>query len=103
MQIQVNTDNHVQGDERLAEFVQTTVGSTLERFASRITRIEVHLSDENADKGGLDKRCLLEARVEGRAPTAVSHVAASVAEAVEGAAVKMASALDSALGRLRGY
>lgn len=103
MQIQVNTDNHVHGDERLASYVQATVGSALDRFASRITRIEVHLSDENGDKGGLDKRCLLEARVEGRSPTAVSHMAGSVAEAVQGAADKMASALDSTLGRLRGY
>ena len=103
MQIHVNTDNHVQGDERVAEFVQATVGSALERFAGRISRIEVHLSDENADKGGIDKRCLIEVRVEGRAPTAVSHMAPSVAEAVEGASEKMSSALDSALGKLRGY
>ena len=35
--------------------------------------MEVHLSDMNGHKDGLnDKRCLLEARVEGRPPIAVT-------------------------------
>lgn len=104
MIVQVNTDNHISGRDALARRVEATVQSALDRFSDRITRVEVHLSDENGRKGGPDdKRCVLEARVEGRQPTAVTHMAESLDEAVSGAADKLTSALDSALGRLRGY
>ena len=37
-----------------------------ERFSAHITRVEVHLGDENAGKRGSDdKRCMMEARLEG--------------------------------------
>lgn len=102
MQIQVNTDRNIEGDENLIADVRGTVDGALSRFSDRITRVEVHLSDENADKGGADDiRCLIEARLEGRAPIAVSHQAASVDRAVDGAADKLIRSLDSTLGRLR--
>lgn len=104
MLIQVNTDNHISGSEALTSRVEATVDSALTRFAERITRVEVHLSDENGGKSGPDdKRCVMEARLEGRQPVAVTHQAATLDEAVSGAADKMTSALDSTLGRLRGY
>lgn len=102
MQVLTNTDNSVHGDERLAATVESMVSAALERFAAQITRVEVHLSDENGGKsGGDDKRCVMEARLEGRPPTAVSHKAAVVDEAIQGAADKLARALASRLGRLR--
>lgn len=104
MLIQVNTDNHISGREALSTRVEATVQSALSRFSDRITRVEVHLSDENGRKTGPDdKRCVLEARLEGRPPTAVTHMAATLDEAVSGAADKLTSSLDSTLGRLRGY
>ena len=104
MLIQVNTDNHITGREALTSRVEATVESALTRFSERITRVEVHLSDENGRKSGPDdKRCVMEARLEGRQPVAVTHIAATLDEAVSGAADKLTSALDSTLGRLRGY
>ena len=101
MKIQVNTDKNIGGDERLAEYVEDTLRGELDRFADQITRVEVHLSDENAHKSGQDdKRCMLEARVAGRKPTAVTHHAGTVAEAVGGAAEKLARALDRELAKL---
>lgn len=101
MQIQVNTDNNIEGREQLASQVRALVESALDRFRDRITRIEAHISDQNGDKSGpADKRCMLEARLEGRPPTTVSHEAASVQEAVEGAADKLARVVGSSLGRL---
>jgi hypothetical protein len=74
---------------------------TVGRFADQITRVEVHLSDENSQKGGdEDKRCLLEARLAGLQPMAVSHQAATLPQAIDGAATKLAKALESTLGRL---
>ncbi|MBX3247050.1 MAG: HPF/RaiA family ribosome-associated protein [Myxococcales bacterium] len=100
MKIQVNTDRNIQGDERLAEYVEDVVLDRLSRFRDQITRVEVHLSDENGGKSGPDdKRCVMEARVEGRQPTAVTHIAGSVNEAIDGAVEKLRRALDSALGK----
>ncbi len=101
MQIQVNTDYNIEGREQLAREVRGLVESALDRCRDRITRIEVHISDQNGDKSGrTDKRCMLEARLEGRPPTAVSHEAASVEQAVEGAAHRLARVVESTLGRL---
>ena len=102
MHIQVNTDKNISGDEILAQRVEDILNRALERFAGQITRLEVHLSDENSasKSGGLDKRCLLEARLAGRDPTSTSDVAETVVQAVTGAAQKMVSQLDSELGKL---
>jgi hypothetical protein len=102
MQIQLNTDQHIQGSESLGEWVDRELKDKLGRFRETITRIEVHLSDVNGSRSGTaDKRCLLEARLAGRQPVAVSHDAAKVADAVHGAAEKLTRALDSTLGRAR--
>ena len=101
MKIQLNTDVHIDGTEALAAQVSATVEQALEHFREHITRVEVHLSDENGGKGGQrDQRCMLEARLEGRQPVAVTHHAATLDQAVHGAAQKLAHLLNSALGRL---
>ena len=102
MQIQINTDRNVQGHEQFAARVTGVVESALSRFSDRITRVEVHLSDENSGKSGQDdKRCMMEARLEGRQPTAVTHHAATLDQAVDGAADKLKRSLESTLARLR--
>jgi ribosome-associated translation inhibitor RaiA len=102
MLVQTNTDRSIEGSQKLAGEVEAVVIDALSRFTDRITRVEVHLSDENSAKGGADdKRCMMEARLDGRPPTAVSHKAATLEEAIAGAAEKLARNLDSTLGRLR--
>ena len=102
MQILLNTDRNIEGHEALATRVSEEVESALKRFSDRITRVEVHLSDENSDKkgGNDDMRCVMEARLEGRQPVAVTHHAATVDQAIDGAADKLASSIESTLGRL---
>lgn len=102
MQIQVNTDSSIQGDQTLEAHVEEVVGRSLSRFVGLVTRVEVHLSDENAAKGGQnDKRCMIEARLEGRGPEAVTHFAGTVKEAISGAADKMQRALGSTVDKLQ--
>ncbi len=103
MKVILNTDSNIQGDEALADHVDGVVESVLGRFASQLTRVEVHLSDVNAGKGGdQDKRCVMEARLEGRQPMIVDSDADTVRAAISGAAHKLKRALDSSLGRLAG-
>lgn len=102
MIIQVNTDNNIEGKERLNEYVKGVISDGLDRFSGHITRVEVHLSDENGQKEGTDdKRCLLEVRVEGLKPVAVSNMANNLHQAVDGAVNKMKNALDTALGKIK--
>jgi len=103
MLIQINTDDNVNSSDTLTKWVEATVRDILGRFADQVTRVEIHLSDENSDKksGGSDMRCLLEARLAGRQPVAVTDAAATVEQAVDGAVRKMRRSLDSTLGRLQ--
>jgi ribosome-associated translation inhibitor RaiA len=102
MQIQVNSDNHIDSTSRLEEWVRTTVESTLERYEENLTRVEVHLRDENGDKPGPhDMRCQMEARPKGHQPISVTHKANSLDQAVDGAAVKLNHALEHLFGKLR--
>jgi ribosomal subunit interface protein len=102
MHIQINTDHNIAGREQLAIHVKGVVESVLGRFSDRITRVEVHLSDQNSDKSGQDdKRCMMEARLKGRQPTAVSHRAASLGDAVDGAIDKLKRSLERTLERLK--
>ena len=71
MQIQVNTGDNVEGREELIARVEAGVAAALSRFDDRLTRVEVHLGDENAGKSGAaDKRCMIEARPAGSARAA---------------------------------
>lgn len=103
MQIQTNTDRNISGHEALAQHVEEILEYLLARFTDQITRVEVHLSDENssAKSGVADKRCLLEVRLAGQKPVSVSEQAQTVDAAVTGAAHKMISLLDRELGKLR--
>ena len=100
MQIQINTDHHIEGHEALAAWATSEVKTTLGRHSGHITRVEVHLSDENGHKSGTnDKRCVMEARVEGRQPLVVTHHAETLYPAITGAADKLTRLIDSTLGR----
>lgn len=103
MQVIINTD-HNGGGESLASTVSGLIEAELARFSSHITRVEVHLADENGSKGGeQDKRCVLEARIEGRKPVAVTHHAASMKQALHGAIDKLVHLLDHAAGRINDH
>ncbi|MDO9358275.1 MAG: HPF/RaiA family ribosome-associated protein [Polaromonas sp.] len=100
MQIQLNTSNGIENKEGLDRWADTELRQQLARFANDVTRVEVHLSDENHAAGGeKDKRCLIEARMAHLQPIAVTHHADGVDEAFRGAADKLKRALDSALGK----
>ncbi|HEU5300699.1 MAG TPA: ribosomal subunit interface protein [Acidimicrobiia bacterium] len=101
MQVVVRTDRGVEGSAELTREVEAEVDSALSRFGVRLTRVEVHLGDENAGKHGADdKRCTVEARPSGMKPVAVTHHAATSVEALRGALRKLQSRFESTFGRL---
>ena len=95
MLVHITTDNHIQGRERLVSEVEASVEESLARFAPQITRVEVHLSDENGKKnGGDDKRCKLEARLAGLAAVGVTGSGSNLDQAVESALEKLHNLLQ---------
>ena len=101
MLFQVRTDNHIKNSEELTGRVQAEVeGSLAHHHSERVRRVEVYLQDVNGHKGGLDKRCAIEAHLAGHQPIAVHDQAASIEEAVSGAIGKLARTLEHTLGRL---
>ena len=100
MTIQINTDKTISGEQRSGDFFSSQITEALERFESHITRIEVHLKDENGKKDGFnDISCLLEARLEGRQPIAISNQANTIDLAVAGAIDKIKSAIETIIGK----
>ncbi len=72
----------------------------LARFSDKITRVELHLSDVNGDRGGNDKRCVIEVRPNGLDPVVTTEQADTIDKAVRSATHKMVSLLDSTFGKL---
>ncbi len=104
MTIQFNTDKNINGTEEFTAPYIAQIESELNRFSDHITRIEVHLSDEDGHKEGLNaKRCLLEARLEGRQPIAVSSQADTHDQAVSGALDKLTASLDTIMDKLSNH
>lgn len=102
MQILINTDHNIHGHAPLLAHVTGVVEHALLRFSAHITRVEVHLSDENGPKVGVhDQCCMIVARLRGRQPIAVTNEAATLDQAVDGAADKLVRLIDHLLGRRR--
>ncbi len=100
MQFQFNTDKNIHGDDRLAEIAETTLATALGHLTDRLSRLEVHLADVNAAKGGADDiRCTIEARPEGMQPQTITHHDANVQAALRGGAKKLRTLLDSEFGK----
>ncbi len=102
MQVQVETDNHIDNREELVRYVSAVVVDRLDRFGEHITRVQVHLHDDTSPskKTDDDFRCLMEARLSGLKPVAVNQHAGNLHQAINGAADKLERALDSQLGKL---
>lgn len=102
MQINVNTDRTITNHQGLDEHVDSVVRGAIERFGEHITNVEVHLSNENREKGADGgNSCMMEARVRGYQPVVVHEHSDDLRQSIKNAAGKLARALDSALGRLQ--
>lgn len=100
MKIQFNTDKTISGDEKHQDYFIDMITDELNKFSSHITRIEAHLSDQNGKKEGLkDMLCMLEARIEGKQPMAVTCLAETTEKAVSGALVKLKAKLETVIGK----
>ena len=102
MIIQLNADKNLAIHSEYEAQITQNLNKDLERYTSYITRIEVHLSDENGNKSGLnDKRCLLEARLEGKQPIVASDLGNTYDLALKGATEKLSNALNTTVSKMK--
>lgn len=87
MQVLVNHDHNIAGGESLQNYVENLMFDVLHNFRDQVTRVEVHVADENGKKGGDDDmRCTMEVRLRGLQPFAVTHHDKNIHAAIDGAA-----------------
>jgi predicted component of type VI protein secretion system len=84
-----------------SQAVESEIDGAIERFEGHLTRLEVHLADENADKGGdREIKCVIDAHIEGMKTVTVTDYAATVDEAITWATVEMKRLLEATFSKL---
>ena len=102
MLVQIHTDKNIEGGSCFSEFFSNEIKNELARFDEIVTRIEVHVSDENGNKSTPnDKKCVIEARVEKKQPIAVTATADSPEKAFFEALEKIQRVLDTTLDKIK--
>jgi len=103
MIIQVNTDNHTEGKEELNTYITNLVKEKLQRFDNQLTRIEVHLSDENGGgkAGADDKKCNIEARLENLEPVFASSQSDELSKAIHDCLQKIKRGIEHQIDKVK--
>ena len=102
MLVQIHTDKNIEGGSRFTEYFTTEIKNELARFDEIVTRVEVHITDENGNKTTPnDKKCVIEARVEKKQPIAVTANADSAEKAFFEALEKIQRVLDTTVEKIK--
>ena len=99
MQTQINAP-HESLPDPLVDLIERSVDEGLEHYATRLTQVIIHIQDLNAHKGGIDKRCLIEARPKGLDPLTAEHEDEEITDAFRGALDKLKRVLERRFGKL---
>ena len=104
MTIQINTDKNIEAEERHQDYFSSQLAASFERYEDHLTRVEVHLKDENGKKNGVkDKTCTLEARLKGKQPIAVTANEDSIQKALASATDKAISAISKVIDKSQSH
>ncbi|HVJ89587.1 MAG TPA: HPF/RaiA family ribosome-associated protein [Labilithrix sp.] len=85
----------------LRDHVTRRVDFAIRRFAHRVERVVVRITDLNGPKGGLDKRCRIVARLSPARSVVVEATDADAYVAVSQAAIRLDERVSRALARCR--
>jgi hypothetical protein len=78
------------------------VTTSFGRRSEHITRVDVHFSDENGNKTGInDKKCVLEAHMEGHQPIVAICHSGTTEQALELALEKVKHAIETIISKSR--
>lgn len=99
MELIINPGDGVQLSDALRDHLQHKLEPVERKHGERLTRIEAHFKDDNADKGGRDIHCLLEAHPRGMDPIVAEALAEDAYTASHQAAGKLDRALANQFGK----
>ena len=88
------------GSDAIIEHVNKRVHAAIHHWESQVTRVEVHLHDDNAKKAGMDKRCVMEVRLANHQPLVVEDTTDDLYDAVTAAAKKLGTVVQRTLEKL---
>ena len=72
----------------IREHVDKRIRFALARIDHRLKRVEVRLSDLNGPRGGVDKRCLIEVRINRHPPVIVTDVQSDLYTSIDRASAR---------------
>jgi ribosomal subunit interface protein len=100
MLVQINFGD-VEHSDAIASWAEDRLNAQLGHLAERLTRVEVHLRDDNsaAKSSHNDKRCVMEARIAGRRPLAVDHSGDDLYKVIDETAGKLSRAVKKVTDR----
>lgn len=99
MDININTDHNIKGDERLIDVVTTLVSRAMRPIKSRLTRVEVHIKDVRGPKSGEDIEVTIEGRPAGMRPYAVTETGTNIEQTVRAAGKTLRDRLKREFGK----
>jgi putative sigma-54 modulation protein len=100
MKILVRTSNLAIG-ETFRAHIERRLEFSLGRFAARLARVAIQVSDTNGPRGGTDKLCRIEVRLRGAPTVFVEDCDASLQVAVDRAAERVGRSVGRAIKRER--
>lgn len=103
MLVQINFGD-VQHSAAIESWTKERVQAQLGHLAENLTRVEVHLRDDNspAKSSPDDKRCMMEGRIAGRRPLAVEQTGGDLYKVIDEAAGKLSRAVKRDIERSAG-
>lgn len=97
MEMLVNVVNKKK-NPRIEDYARDRIDLVVGRFADRISRVDLHVLDENAGKGGEDKVCTIDIKLVPRGQVHVraknGNVYAAIVKAIHRAETVIAKAVD---------
>ncbi len=85
----------------LDQLVERRLSFALSRFGARVRAVSVRLVDLNGPRGGIDKKCAMQARLAPRGSVRVENTDSEFPAAIDRAATRLARAVVRALERRR--
>lgn len=85
----------------LGGLVERRLSFALSRFGARVRAVSVSLADLNGPRGGIDKKCSMQARLAPRGSVRVESRDSEVPAAIDRAATRLARAVTRAFERRR--
>lgn len=92
-------DGPIRTSPALFQRVHRRIEHALRRVAERVSDVQVWITDLNAQRGGVDKRCRIVASVAHSAPIVVDAHESDYYRAVDAAAAKLHRAAEHRLAR----